>query len=179
MKKLPIVTALLLAFATPAALADGNKLEVRLSGYQEVPSSLSSGGAAEFEARIRKNHLGDISIPWELKYNDGFTTPVQQAHIHFGQRHTNGGISIFLCSNLGNGPAGTPLCPPGPARIEGTATAADVIGPAGQLIAAGEIEEVVAAIRSGNAYVNIHTTMFPAGEIRGQFDDHPRGHHRH
>jgi hypothetical protein len=176
MKTLPLVAALVLAFSATAAQAE--KLKVRLSGYQEVPASLSSGGAGEFEARIRKNDLGDVSIEWELKYNESFSSPVQQAHIHFGQRHTNGGISIFLCTNLGNGPAGTQLCPPGPAKIEGTATAADVIGPAGQLIAAGEIDEIVAAIRSGVAYVNIHTTQFPGGEVRGQFDDH-RGHHRH
>ena len=31
----------------------------------------------------------------------------------------NGGISVFLCSNLGNGPAGTQPCPPGPATITG------------------------------------------------------------
>jgi hypothetical protein len=173
MKTLPIVAALVLAFSAGAAQAE--KLKVRLSGYQEVPSSLSSAGAAEFEARIRRNHLGDVSIEWELSYNDGFTTPVQQAHIHFGQRHTNGGISVFLCTNLGNGPAGTQLCPPGPAKIEGTATAADVIGPAGQLIAAGEMEELLAAIRAGVAYVNIHTAQFPGGEVRGQFS---RG-HRH
>ena len=143
MKKLSIVTALLLAFAAPAAQAD--KLNVRLSGYQEVPSSLSSAGAGEFEAQIKRYH-GDLRINWELSYNGGFATPVQQAHIHFGQRHTNGGISIFLCTNLGNGPVGTQLCPPGPAKISGEATAEDVLGPAGQLIGPGEMEEIVAAI---------------------------------
>ncbi len=179
MKQLPIVTALLLAFAASPALADGgSKLRVKLSGYQEVPASLSSGGEATFEARILGN-VGSRTIRWELSYNNGFSSTVQQAHIHFGQRHTNGGISLFLCTNLGNGPAGTQLCPVGPVTIAGTATAADIIGPAGQLIAAGEIEELIAAIRAGVAYVNIHTVMFGAGEIRGQFDDSPdrRGHH--
>jgi|SRR5688572_1970510 len=176
MNKAAMVTALALALAAPAAQAD--KLKVRLTGYQEVPSSLSSGGVGQFEAEIKKNELGDISIPWTLSYNDGFSSPILQAHIHFGQRHTNGGISIFLCTNLGNGPAGTQPCPAGPATISGTATAADVIGPAGQLIAAGEIEEIVAAIQRGVAYVNIHTTMFPGGEVRGQFR-RGNGHHHH
>lgn len=173
MKQLPIVTALVLAFAASPALADGgSKLRVRLSGFEEIPT-LSSAGAAKFEARI----LGDVGsrrIPWTLSYNAGFATPVQQAHIHFGARAFNGGISIFLCTNLGNGPAGTQMCPAGPVTISGEATAASVIGPAGQGIAAGEIEEVIAAIRAGVAYVNIHTTQFAPGEIRGQFaaDDH-------
>lgn len=175
MKKLSIVTALVLAFAAPAAQAE--KLKVRLTGYQEVPMSLSSGGVGNFEAQIKKNELGDIRIEWELSYNDGFSSPITQAHIHFGQRHTNGGISIFLCTNLGNSP-GTQACPPGPATISGVATAGDVIGPTGQLIAPGEMEEIVAAIRRGVAYVNIHTTMFGGGEVRGQFR-RDRGHHRH
>ena len=172
MKKLPMIAALLVAFAAPV---QAEKLKVTLSGYEEVPSSLSSAGAAEFEAEIREERDGP-KVVWELTYNDGFLSPVQQAHIHFGQRHTNGGISIFLCTNLGNGPAGTAPCPPGPATVTGEAGAAQVIGPSGQLIAAGEIEEIIAAIRAGVAYVNIHTTQFPAGEVRGQFKDHRGGH---
>jgi hypothetical protein len=175
MKKLPIVAALLLAFAAPAAQAE--KLKVTLSGYQEVPT-LSSGGAAEFEAEIRDERQGP-RITWVLSYNDGFDGAVTQAHIHFGQRHTNGNISIFLCTNLGNGPAGTQPCPPGPVTIGGEVTAADVIGPSVQSIAAGEIDEILAAIRAGVAYVNIHTTAFPPGEIRGQFRDNPGASHRH
>jgi hypothetical protein len=175
MKKLPIVAALLLAFAAPAAQAE--KLKVTLSGNQEVPMSLSSGGAAEFEAEIR-DELHGPRITWVLSYNERFSSTVTQAHIHFGQRHTNGGISIFLCTNLGNSP-GTQPCPPGPVTISGEATAADVIGPSGQLIAAGEIDEILAAIRAGAAYVNIHTTAFPLGEIRGQFRDNPGASHSH
>lgn len=175
MNKLAVVSALAIAFAIPAAHAE--KLKVRLSGYQEVPASLSSGGVAEFEAQIHETRAGQ-RIEWELSYNAGFSSPILQAHIHFGQRHTNGGISIFLCSNLGNGPAGTQPCPPGPATIRGEASAADVIGPAAQLINPGEMEEIVAAIRAGAAYVNIHTQQFPGGEIRGQFRGH-RGAHQH
>jgi hypothetical protein len=178
MKKLSIVSALLLAFAAPAAQADGsNKLKVRLVGFNEVPS-VSSPAVGEFEARIHKSPVGDITIEWELAYSGGFNGTVTQSHIHFGQRHVNGGISIFLCSNLGNGPAGTQPCPAGPARISGEATAAQVIGPTAQAIGPGEIEEIVAAIRSGAAYVNIHTTAFPGGEVRGQFH-HGNDRHHH
>jgi len=75
---------------------------------------------------------------------------------------------VFLCSNLGNGPAGTQACPPS-GTITGTITPANVIGPTGQGISAGEFDEVVAAIRNGTAYVNVHSTTFPVGEIRAQF----------
>lgn len=175
MNKLALVAGVLLAFATPGAQAE--KFNVTLSGYQEVPMSLSSAGAAVFAAHIRDESSGP-RIEWTLSYNDGFATPVQQAHIHFGQRHTNGNISIFLCTNLGNGPAGTQPCPPGPAAITGEAAAGDVIGPAGQLIDPGEIEELVAAIRAGVAYVNIHTTQFGGGEVRGQFPARGPGAHQ-
>jgi len=52
--------------------------------------------------------------------------------------------------------------------VTGVIDAADVIGPAGQGIAPGEFNELVRAIRSGNTYANVHTNMYPGGEIRGQ-----------
>ncbi|HEX5043685.1 MAG TPA: CHRD domain-containing protein [Candidatus Polarisedimenticolaceae bacterium] len=45
---------------------------------------------------------------------------------------------------------------------------ASVIGPASQGIATGEFEEMVKALQAGSAYVNVHTTSFAPGEIRGQ-----------
>jgi CHRD domain len=55
--------------------------------------------------------------------------------------------------------------------VSGTIVAANVIGPSDQGIAAGEIAELIAAIRAGRAYVNVHTTAFPGGELRGQIND--------
>lgn len=164
MKKLSIVTALLFAFAAPA---QAEKLKVTLEGYQEVPSSLSSPVSAHFEAEIRGEGR-DATIDWTLSYS-GFTTDVLQAHIHFGQRHTNGGISIWLCGNIPTTPAGVAPCPVREGTVSGEATSASVVGPAGQLIAPGEMEEIVAAIRAGVAYANVHSTAFPGGEVRGQF----------
>lgn len=70
-------------------------------------------------------------------------------------------------STLG-GPAGTQLCPSAPATITGTIRAADVIGPEGQGIAAGEFDELILAVREGATYVNVHTSGRPGGEVRGQ-----------
>jgi hypothetical protein len=177
MKKLALAVAVSLGLgAGGAARAENNKLRVKLSGYEETPQTLSSPGAAEFEARIGRN---EDSISWELSYRD-IPTPVLQAHIHFGQRALGGGISIFLCTNLGNGPAGTQLCPAAGGTVGGMITAAEVIGPAAQGIAPGELGEIIAAIRAGYAYVNIHSQAFPGGELRGQFDAQDRGrHHGH
>ena len=77
---------------------------------------------------------------------------------------------IFLCTNLGNGPVGTPACRgPNDGDVSGTLEAAGVVGPGAQGIAAGEFAEVVAALRNGAGYVNVHTSVYPGGEIRGDF----------
>jgi hypothetical protein len=49
--------------------------------------------------------------------------------------------------------------------VEGTATAADVSGPL-----AGDLDALIAAMRAGDTYVNVHTVEFRPGEIRGQID---------
>ncbi len=137
-----------------------------LNGYEENPD-VSSIGSGEFEARLDKD--GE-SIEYELSYSNVEST-VTQAHIHFGKRAVNGGISMFLCSNLGNGPAGTQACPQS-GTITGTLDASDVVGPSAQGILAGEFDEILAAMRAGHAYANVHSTTFPGGEIRAQINDH-------
>jgi CHRD domain len=146
----------------------GNSLQVRLVGYQETPLALSTTGAGELRVQVGEDGQ---EISYELSYQD-LEADVTQAHIHFGQRAQSGGVSVFLCTNLGNGPVGTQLCPAAPATVTGVLRAADVVGPAGQGIAAGEFAEFVDAIRSGTTYVNVHTAKYPAGEIRAQLDHH-------
>jgi len=143
-------------------------LRERLGGFAENPS-LSTTGSGQFRAQVNERTQ---EITYTLSYA-GLEGPVTQAHIHFGQKWQNAGISVFLCSNLGNGPAGTQACPEAPATITGTIRAADVIGPAAQGIAAGEFAELLAAIRAGVAYVNVHSMLYPGGEIRAQLEhDH-------
>ena len=87
-------------------------LHATLESYQEVPA-VSRKGSGEFRARIDKE-AG--TIYWELNHGN-LEGAVLQAHIHFGQHGVNGGISVFLCTNLGNGPAGMPTCPSGSANL--------------------------------------------------------------
>ena len=150
--------------SSSAATTDrgGNVDREQLSGYAETPLALSSSAGGQFRIQVKGQE-----ITWRLSYED-FGTTVTQSHIHFGSPAQSGGISVFLCTNLGNGPAGTQVCPPAPATITGTITPADVIGPTGQGIGAGEFVELVDAIHAGFTYVNVHSTAFPAGEIRAQ-----------
>lgn len=152
------------ALGLAATSAQAETIHAKLIGFQEVPS-ISTEASGEFRAKIDKKAN---TLAYELRYED-LSSPVQQAHIHFGQAGVNGGIAIFLCSNLGNGPAGTPACPgPTGGTVSRTVGAADVVGPAGQGIAAGEFAEVLDAIKGGVSYANVHSDTFPGGEIRGQ-----------
>ena len=145
-----------------------------LIGYQEVPA-LSTTAKGRFRAWIDTKAN---TINWKLSY-DALEGTVTQSHVHFGQKSVNGGISFFLCSNLGNGPMGTQTCPTPPAEISGTITPDLVIGPGptgtppagGQGIEAGAFAEIAAAIRDGAAYANVHSSKWPGGEIRGQLHD--------
>jgi hypothetical protein len=138
-------------------------LQADLTGYQEVPA-VSTVAKGTFDAWI-DTESGQIF--YRLKY-DGLEGTVTQSHVHFGQLSVNGGISFFLCTNLSNGPAGTQTCPEGPAVVDGVIDATSVIGPAATGIEAGAFAEIVAAIRNGTAYANVHSSKWPAGEIRGQ-----------
>jgi hypothetical protein len=153
-----------------ASVATAETIQARLIGYQEVPA-VSTVAAGEFRATI--NH-GDDSIDYELSY-DGLQGTVQQAHIHVAQRSVNGSIVIWLCQTTTTpAPASvawlTPFCPQS-GTVSGHITAANVIAAstASQQLSAGELAEVIAAIRGGVAYANVHTTpLSPGGEIRGQ-----------
>jgi CHRD domain-containing protein len=171
------VAVLGIAGVSTAAIAhDRSRFDASLTGYEEVPT-LSTQGVGSFDASINR---GKDEIRYRLEYHGPFDAnpaggTVTQAHIHLGAPAFSGGIIAFLCTNLGNGPAGTPACPPD-GTVTGTITPAQVVGPSGQGIAAGEFAELVRALRAGAAYANVHTTTFGAGEIRGQIsaDDDDR-----
>ena len=109
-------------------------------------------------------------IEYELSY-EGLRGTVTQGHIHFGQRHTVGGIVVWLCQTSTNpAPAAvassTPVCP-SEGTVTGTITPAQVLAQTAQGFAAGDFDELVRAIRNRAAYANVHSSLFPQGEIRG------------
>jgi len=138
-----------------------------LAGDHEVPL-VSSPAQGSFRAEI-----DDVAqqVHYELSYS-GFTTAVRQSHIHIAQPFASGSIMVWLCDSATNpapAPVDVPLCPQGEGTVTGTISAADVgTGSSAQGVATGEFEEFVAAIRSGNAYANVHSTQSQSGEIRGQ-----------
>ena len=169
MNKLAILAAL--AVALPAFAQHGGPLRASLIGYQEVPA-VSTHAMGEFEARVS----GDgQSVDYALAF-DGLQADVLMAHIHFAQKSVNGPIIVWLCGTTANpGPTGTQTCPGRSGVVRGTFTAANVLAsPGTQQLGAGELPELIAAMRAGAAYVNVHSAVSPGGEIRGQIS--PRGH---
>jgi hypothetical protein len=151
-----------------AGFAHAQEFGARLNGFEEL------GGLNAETGAILSNGKGTLSldvdksqITYTLTYS-GLSAPVTQAHIHLGKIHVPGGIMVFFCTNLGNGPAATPACPASGGTVTGTWTAASVVGPTGQNVTAGDFSALLDALNSNTAYANIHTTKFPAGEIRGQ-----------
>jgi hypothetical protein len=139
-------------------LAAAEQFRATFSGFEEVPAVLSNGTASLF---LNLNKLAQ-TLDFTLTYS-GLSTPAQVAHIHFGKRFTSAPVIVFFC-----GGGGKPPCPPGGGTVMGKITPPDVVGPAAQGIAPGDFSGLVAALVSDTAYANIHTTLHPGGEIRGQ-----------
>jgi hypothetical protein len=163
-----ILAAACAVVSLAAVAAESHVVRTKLTGYQETPSTINSAGSGEFKAVI--NDEGS-SIDYVLNYQN-LSSPALQSHIHFGRPALTGSIVLFLCTNLA-APANVPApqsCPAAPATIRGTLTAANVIAVTAQGIDAGAqgFAEIVKAIQADSAYVNVHTTLHPSGEIRGR-----------
>ncbi|MGH8640193.1 MAG: CHRD domain-containing protein [Burkholderiales bacterium] len=164
--------------ALPASADREDRFRTKLRGFEEVPV-VSTVATGEFEAKISDD---EQLIEWKLSYT-GLQGDVTQAHIHVAQKGVNGVIVIWLCGTGAPGgplagPAGTQTCTPGSGEFEGVIEAANVVAPtpAPQQILAGELAEVIAAMRAGVAYANVHSSLSPGGEIRGQIGDRKSGH---
>jgi hypothetical protein len=162
------------------ARANGGNFGTPLSAAEEPPVAVVNNSRARGNAIFQLSADG-LSLSYRLIVAN--IENVTQAHIHQGPAGTNGPIVVWLYPST-SPPAG----PNGAGRIDGviatgTITAANMIGPlTGQPFSA-----LIAEIKSGNTYVNVHTNDgvaptntgpgdFPGGEIRGQLEH--RGHLR-
>lgn len=158
-----LLVTFVLASATVGADDQSAQVFAAPEPRQEVPA-VSSPARGRFTAEI---HHHNSSVEYTLSFRN-LQASVVQAHIHFAQPNVNGGIMVWLCGTAGApGPTGTQPCPQ-EGTITGVITETNVLAVTSQGIAAGEFEEFVRVLLSGFAYVNVHTTQSPGGEIRGQ-----------
>jgi hypothetical protein len=127
-----------------------------LSGREEVPAAdTRATGNAVFQLSKDGTELSYKLIVANIQN-------VTMAHIHLAPAGVNGPVVLWLY------PSGPPaqLIPGRTQGIlaQGTATADDLVGP----LAGAELADLIEAIQAGGAYVNVHTSQFPGGEIRGQ-----------
>jgi CHRD domain-containing protein len=131
--------------------------QVTLAGANEVPAR-ATGASGAMGFVVRGNRV-DYSIEVYA-----LSTPIIGAHIHCcGAQATagvNGPIRIALFPGPGANATANPLGGVNGQLYEGSFEASDVTGVT--------YEELLASMRAGTAYGNVHTTQFPGGEIRGQ-----------
>jgi CHRD domain len=160
------LAALFVALAAGSAAAQ--EYTAQLTGFFEIgPINANTGAILTPGTGKLRLDVDQNNATYSLTYS-GLSSNVTQAHIHFGKVHVAGGIFAFLCTNLGNGPAGTPACPLTGGTVTGTISAASIVAVPGENIPAGDFGVLLAALGSNTAYANLHTAKFPGGEIRGQ-----------
>lgn len=162
MKRFTILTVLLAVallatmMPTASAVGQGQTFVAPSSGAQEVPANDSRArGQTVFR-------LSDDGEQLHYRLIVANLDNVIQAHIHLAPAGVNGPVVAWLY----------PSEPPAqliPGRssgvlASGTITADDLVG----ALAGQPLSELVDAMESGTTYVNVHTSQFPGGEIRGQ-----------
>jgi hypothetical protein len=131
-----------------AAFAQEMKFEAELSGAAERPKPVVTEGVGD-----AKFETDGTSVAFELKWDD-LTTRAFAAHIHCGGPEEAGPVGVTLFA--------------GEMDTEGQVNGAFTAPDTGNACGWKDLADVLAAIASGDAYVNVHTTQFGGGEIRGQ-----------
>jgi hypothetical protein len=154
MRLVLLLVVLSLALAVPVATAQRGAYVAYLSSDEEVPRNNSrAGGMASFE-------LTAAGLRYYLTVDN--ITNLQMGHIHLGAPGQNGAIVVWLYP-----PAPPPRLISGASNgliQDGVITNANLVG----ALQGRTVRDLVNMIETGGAYVNLHTTAFPGGEIRGQ-----------
>src|SRR5713101_2412570 len=167
-----VLVVTVVSVATAASDDDVNTFRARLRGLNEVPP-VATQATGSFSATLSSD---GSTLDYTVIYKN-LNAQILFSHIHFGFPKEATGIMVFLCGPAAGAVGGPPAGFPNPkacqdatsGTVTGTLTAANVVGPNSQGITpAADFAKVVQALREGAAYVNVHTSRSPTGEIRGQ-----------
>src|SRR2546429_7249522 len=156
-----VMVAALVVFSASYAYAT-DEFVARLNGFQEIGAlvgptgAIRSNGSGTMQLKLDKNAgTATFTLPFtDVSATLPLTGTVTQAHIHFGKRHVAGGVLVFFCSNLGNGPAGTPSCPLNSGAASGTYPNASVFAITRQNVQAAASDELVDPHEAITSYAN-------------------------
>jgi CHRD domain-containing protein len=144
-----------MASILPTTALAQQSFTAKLSGSNEVPPVTTPGsGIATF-------HLNADGKLLDYQVNLTKMDNVMAAHIHSGKQGVNGQPVAGLFNPSMSGP---PTGAVNGILKKGTLSSSDLSGS----LAGKQISDLVNMIKSGGAYVNIHTTKHQNGEIRGQ-----------
>jgi len=152
------------AVAFSNSYAHAEEFVASLSGFNEIGALNNATGAILSNGKgslVLTLHRQARTAEFSLTYS-GLSSPVTVAHIHFGKVHVAGGVIVFFCGGGGQGDC------PASGNVSGTISAGNVQAIASQNVTAGDFAAREDALTTNTAYANVHTSMFPAGEIRGQ-----------
>lgn len=150
-----VMAAGVLVLSATAASAQGKvRLTARLSGGEETPApGLNTGafGSAIVEVdAARSEAVVDLQV-WNLP------TGSTAGHIHAGSKGTPGPVILDFTF---------------PTGLTGDFALSFRLGQsafrARPEIGINSLADALQAVAAGNAYVNVHTTQYAGGEIRGQ-----------
>ena len=151
------------------AMADSGQKQLKADGLERLsgePGHLDRGGR-QLRGNARRRS-SDAHVRAQLLRARGHRPagahPLRQAR---RQRRHHG---LPLRDSGVPGPAGTPACPQ-EGTVSRTVGAADILGARDTGHRGGNFEELAAALRSGHAYANVHSSKWPGGEIRAQIND--------
>lgn len=151
-----LFTVLALCLLAAGAHAQVFNFRAHLSGSEEVPLvETGAQGQAVFRTSLDGNSV-------HFRLNVANIENITQAHIHLAPAGQNGPVVAWLY------PAGPPAILI-PERFQGVLsagvlTADSLVGP----LAGEPLDALISEMMNGNTYVNVHTSQFPAGEVRGQ-----------
>ena len=141
-----------------ASVGESDHFVSPLAGREEVPA---------VDSKARGNAVLTLSEDGATLHYKLIVANIEnatQSHIHIAPAGVNGPVVVFLFGFVAGGVSTNGIL------AEGDITAANLI--ARPAIGFGAtMPELVAALRTGNAYVNVHTVAVPAGEIRGQVSE--------
>jgi len=161
-----VVAALILAAAAAQSWADDETLEfeAELTGAQEVttpPGGVDTPAAGKCEVEFDQG-LTRVRVRLRVRDTIGEVT---RGHFHCGRPGQNGPIAFGLFDpgpcDFANGRLSCTLA---------NADLTDVANACGTAVGrpVSNIAALLFSMRDGLVYCNVHTTQFPAGEIRGQ-----------